>query len=70
MAGQLQGTDLSTLNFNDKYKLWNLMADNDVNSAFLHPKVFTEYALSAKKNKDEDSPTFMEALMGPYEEEF
>ena len=70
LASQLQGTDLSTLNVNDKYELWNLMADNDVNSAFSHPKVFAEYALSAKKNKDEDSPTYMEALTGPYEEEF
>ena len=51
--------------------VWALLADKDVNDAFCHPKVFDEYlANAAAKNKDEDSPTYLEALTGPYEEQF
>ena len=55
----------------EKEVLWTMLADKDVNAAFDHPKVFTEfYSLAGKKNKDEDSPDFVEAMTGPYEEQF
>ena len=42
-----------------------------MNAAFDHPKVFTEfYSLASKKNKDEDTPDFVQAMTGPHEEEF
>ena len=42
-----------------------------MNEAFNHPKVFTEFdSFAARKNKDEDSPSYVEAMTGPYEEQF
>ena len=48
-----------------------MFADQDVNNAFCHLKVFDEYnTFAAAKNKDEDSPSYLEALAGPHEEQF
>ena len=42
-----------------------------MNEAFNHPKVFTEFnSFAASKNKDEDSPSYVEAMTGPHEEQF
>ena len=51
--------------------VWAMLADQDVNNAFSHPKVFDEYnTFAAARNKDEDSPTYLEALTGPHEKQF
>ena len=67
----------SRLENEDRFKeeefeeLWNLIADQDVNDAFNHPKAFTEFnSFAAGKNKDEDSPSYFKAMTGPYEEQF
>ena len=48
-----------------------MLADWDVNEAFNHSKVFTEFnSFAASKNKDEDSLSYVYAMTGPYEEQF
>ena len=48
--------------------MWTMLADHDVNNAYCHPKVFDKYnTFAAAKNKDEDSPYYVEAMTRPYE---
>ena len=70
LAYQLWGTKTDILSDFNVDKFRSLLADNNINAAFQHPKVFAECTFAASNNKDEDSPTYMEALTGPYEEEF